>query len=259
MSQPTPTAFQQDGFRFNRPVMLGVLAFHMVLLALVAFAPLSQEDRQSRITPPTPLQMVTVELITPAVPLPMAATQAVPQVVSAAPAMVNQPRQRVAVFKPSAPIPSRAPAAAASPASNTSQSAMPTTSSATAITTQTAPVSGGGEKSSASASVASASPVAATGAETTTPPRFGAAYLNNPAPRYPAIARRMGQQGKVLLRVLVTPAGTAKEVRLYASSGSEALDDSAMAAVKRWRFVPARQGNNPVEAWVQVPIVFKLD
>jgi protein TonB len=90
------------------------------------------------------------------------------------------------------------------------------------------------------------------------PPRFNAAYLNNPPPAYPASARRMGEEGKVLLRVYVTAEGTAGEVRIQNSSGSPLFDDAATAAVRQWRFVPARQGENAVAAWVQVPIVFKL-
>lgn len=90
-------------------------------------------------------------------------------------------------------------------------------------------------------------------------PRFDAAYLNNPAPSYPRAARRMGAQGTVLLRVHVTAAGTAQEVRLQKYSGSSALDDAAIAAVRQWRFVPAKRGDEAVAAWVQVPMVFKLN
>ena len=60
----------------------------------------------------------------------------------------------------------------------------------------------------------------------------------------------MGEQGRVLLRVVVTAAGLAEQVELKASSGTERLDRAAIDAVKRWRFVPARQGDQPVAAWV---------
>lgn len=92
-----------------------------------------------------------------------------------------------------------------------------------------------------------------------TAPSFGAAYLKNPAPKYPSSARRNKEQGKVLLRVFVSGDGLAKQVQLYAGSGSSSLDDAAITAVKKWRFVPAKQGSETVEAWVQVPVVFKLD
>jgi periplasmic protein TonB len=91
------------------------------------------------------------------------------------------------------------------------------------------------------------------------PPRFDVAYLNNPAPVYPPIARRIGVQGKVLLRVHVSVEGDAIEVQIHDFSGSTSLDEAALKAVRRWRFVPARQGVEPVAAWVQVPINFKLN
>lgn len=92
-----------------------------------------------------------------------------------------------------------------------------------------------------------------------TPPRFDAAYLNNPAPAYPPLARRMGEQGRVLLRVLVSTVGAADRIELKQGSGSPRLDDAALEAVRRWRFVPARQGGEAVAAWVLVPISFNLE
>jgi len=90
-------------------------------------------------------------------------------------------------------------------------------------------------------------------------PRFDAAYLQNPAPAYPALSRRAGEKGKVLLRVVVRPDGTPESVELRQSSGASRLDDAALDAVRRWRFVPARQGNTPISAAVIVPIVFSLE
>jgi protein TonB len=90
-------------------------------------------------------------------------------------------------------------------------------------------------------------------------PRFDATYLQNPPPAYPALARRMKEQGKVLLRVFVTPDGAADRIELRKSSGSERLDNAALDTVRRWRFVPARQGDHPVSAWVIVPISFSLE
>jgi protein TonB len=91
------------------------------------------------------------------------------------------------------------------------------------------------------------------------PPRFDAAYLDNPVPAYPSLSRRMREQGRVVLRVLVTPAGSPERVELRASSGSVRLDGAALDTVKRWRFVPARQGADAVAAWVLVPISFALE
>ncbi|MCX7897218.1 MAG: TonB family protein [Rhodocyclaceae bacterium] len=89
-------------------------------------------------------------------------------------------------------------------------------------------------------------------------PRFDADYLENPRPAYPPLARRMGEEGKVVLRVLVSPEGLPIEISLHASSGSERLDRAAQEAVQRWKFIPARQGEVAVAASVLVPIIFSL-
>ncbi len=91
------------------------------------------------------------------------------------------------------------------------------------------------------------------------PPNFNANYLNNPAPAYPAISRRLGHQGKVVMRVLVNAGGSADQVEIRTNSGHDLLDQAALNAVRRWRFVPARQGDQAVAAWVLVPITFTLE
>lgn len=93
----------------------------------------------------------------------------------------------------------------------------------------------------------------------TTAPQFNAAYLNNPAPEYPSSARRMGETGRVILRVQVTASGLPSQVLILNSSGVDSLDEAALEAVQRWKFVPAKQGEMPVAAWVNVPIQFTLN
>lgn len=91
------------------------------------------------------------------------------------------------------------------------------------------------------------------------PPVFNAAYLRNPPPSYPLVARRNGEQGTVTLKVHVTREGAAASVAIEKTSGSAHLDDAALETVRTWRFVPARQGGQPVEAWVLVPVAFRLE
>ncbi len=93
----------------------------------------------------------------------------------------------------------------------------------------------------------------------TTPPQFGAAYLNNPRPAYPPAARKMGIQGLVMLKVLVSRSGNVLEMEVAQSSGYDLLDRTAMEAVKGWRFVPARRGDSAVDEWVQIPVAFHLN
>lgn len=90
-------------------------------------------------------------------------------------------------------------------------------------------------------------------------PKFGAAYLKNPPPDYPTLSRRVGEQGRVLLRVLVSEQGTPQSVELESGSGYSRLDQAALDAVKKWRFVPARKGSQAISAYVLVPLKFSLD
>jgi protein TonB len=91
------------------------------------------------------------------------------------------------------------------------------------------------------------------------PPRGDLAYLNNPSPVYPVFAKRAREQGVVMLRVRVDAAGKVEGIELHKSSGSERLDDAALAAVRRWRFVPARMGDRTVAGVAIVPIHFQLE
>ncbi|MBW8354340.1 MAG: energy transducer TonB [Pseudomonas sp.] len=91
-----------------------------------------------------------------------------------------------------------------------------------------------------------------------TPASASAAYLKNPAPEYPSLAQRRGWEGSVLLRVHVLASGKPGEIQIQKSSGRQQLDDAALAAVKRWSFVPAKQGDVAQDGWVSVPIDFKI-
>ena len=91
-----------------------------------------------------------------------------------------------------------------------------------------------------------------------TPPSASAAYLKNPAPEYPQMAQRRNWEGTVLLRVEVLASGKPGQIQIQKSSGRQMLDDAALAAVKRWSFVPAKQGDVAQAGWVSVPIDFKL-
>jgi len=90
-------------------------------------------------------------------------------------------------------------------------------------------------------------------------PSSDAAYLNNPKPGYPAISKRMGEQGKVVLRVLIGTDGLPQKVEISQSSGYERLDRQAQEAVMRWRFVPGKRNGVPEAMWNRVPINFVLE
>ncbi len=90
-------------------------------------------------------------------------------------------------------------------------------------------------------------------------PSASAAYLHNPPPAYPAMSRRLAEQGRVMVRVLIGTDGLPQKAELQAGSGYDRLDRAALDAVMRWRFVPGRRGDVPETMWVSVPIVFNLE
>jgi len=92
-----------------------------------------------------------------------------------------------------------------------------------------------------------------------TPPLGRTGYLNNPAPEYPDIALVRGWQGTTVLRVHVLPSGAPSEIQVQQSSGRDVLDKAAVAAVKRWTFVPAKRGSEAIAGWAVVPLEFRLD
>ncbi|HQQ75393.1 MAG TPA: TonB family protein [Pseudomonadales bacterium] len=83
--------------------------------------------------------------------------------------------------------------------------------------------------------------------------RYDADYLNNPAPSYPQLSRRLGEEGQVLVRVQVSADGKVLSVELKQSSGFERLDEAALKAVAKYRFTAIGHISSVV-----VPIKFNL-
>jgi len=84
-------------------------------------------------------------------------------------------------------------------------------------------------------------------------------YRINPPPSYPAIARKRGYQGIVVLEVLIDKQGKVIDLKIFSSSGYSILDKTAIASVKKWLFQPGMRGSNKIEMWVRVPIRFQLN
>ena len=91
-----------------------------------------------------------------------------------------------------------------------------------------------------------------------TPPRSDAAHLNNPKPVYPAVSRRLKEEGTVVLDVFIQTDGSVGDVRVKRSSGYPRLDEAALTAVRRWKYVPARRGSEPLALWHSQSLVFSL-
>lgn len=202
-------------------------------------------------TPPQPEPLTLVSL-PPMAPAPVTAKPEVspppPQPTPPKPQPKPAPRP---IAKPVAkPAPAPPPRPAAAPALQETTTAAPVNESKSASDHSPAPERDAvdarqTEKASANASA-------------TVSVDLNAAYRLNPAPDYPPIALRRGWEGTVRLRVTLDVQGHPSRVDLAASSGHPMLDESALAAVRRWRFRPATRLGEAVVATVEVPIVFKL-
>lgn len=172
----------------------------------------------------------------PTEPKPLPQVQPAPKPVAAPPAAPTVP-----VDTHPSPIPAAAEATA--PAESAPAPAAPAA----------APAANAGGTSGAPAT--SSAPSGPTGIEL---PSSHASYLNNPKPVYPAISKRLGEQGKVVLRVLIDTDGLPQKVEVKESSGFARLDRQAVDAVMRWRFVPGKRNGVPEAMWNLVPVNFVL-
>jgi len=198
------------------------IALHLAVLLY----PLAPKIGRMEIPPPATVLVRLVDTVVPPAPMPIPAAPAITPKPASAPMRERRavsPRPVIALqSEPAAPAASFSVPAAAPPAPATD--------------------------------VAPAMPAPAV-----TPVRFEAAYLHNPRPDYPPLSRRLGEEGKVLLRVRVSREGRPAAVDLEKSSNFARLDDAARSVVAHWRFVPARRGDEAIDATVIVPIVFRLE
>lgn len=90
-------------------------------------------------------------------------------------------------------------------------------------------------------------------------PSSDANYLNNPQPPYPPLSKRLGEQGRVMVRVHISADGIATRAEVQRSSGFARLDETAVQTVLRWRYVPGKRAGVPEAMWYIVPVTFVLD
>jgi protein TonB len=113
-------------------------------------------------------------------------------------------------------------------------------------------------QSTTASAIAAAAPAAAPRPPPIELPSSDARYLQNPRPRYPPISLRLREQGTVLVDVLVSEQGTARETKLQSSSGFFRLDNAALSTVRTWRFVPGKRDGVAQSMWFTVPITFQI-
>ena len=85
---------------------------------------------------------------------------------------------------------------------------------------------------------------------------FKPKLIKRVAPVYPELARKAGIQGTVVVRVLIGTDGNVEKAVIFKSIPM--LDEAALAAAKRFKFIPGRQRDKNVKVWMAIPFVFKL-
>ena len=90
-------------------------------------------------------------------------------------------------------------------------------------------------------------------------PSSSADYLNNPPPPYPPLSKKLGEQGKVIVRAFIDERGTATKAEIRTSSGYDRLDQAALQTVLKWRYAPGKRAGVPEAMWFNVPIHFVLE
>ncbi len=109
--------------------------------------------------------------------------------------------------------------------------------------------------------VAAAAPAVPAAAAAAAQPRTitsGVEYIQPPDVKYPAVSKRMGEEGKSIIRVLINEKGRAERAEVQKSSGSSRLDDAARQAVMRALFKPYMEDGKPMPVFAIVPINFQL-
>lgn len=78
-------------------------------------------------------------------------------------------------------------------------------------------------------------------------------------PKYPPAARAARYTGAVTLQVVVLTDGSVSDVKvLHCTRPKVGFEEAAMAAVKKWRFVPGRIGDDPAEVDLRFRLNFTL-
>jgi len=173
---------------------------------------------------------------------------------------------------PSDPLAMPQPTRAAVPTPAKAQIAPPTPPTPLAVATASpqpsslapAPVAASTATTAGDKANSTATPSASSAATVPSTPRLelpssDADYLNNPKPPYPPISKRMGEQGKVVIRTLIGTDGVAQDATIHQSSGFDRLDQAALATARRWRYVPGKRAGVAEAMWFNVPFNFVLE
>lgn len=93
---------------------------------------------------------------------------------------------------------------------------------------------------------------------TEAPPEIPPRQISESPFHYPEDLWDAGIEGETTLKVFVTSGGTVDSTQVETSSGHAAFDSAAVEGAHRLRFEPARRGDEPVGAWVLLPVQFDM-
>lgn len=235
------------------PKMLALLSILVCLLHMWLINWLLRPlEKPTSSTPP--LQM-EVSMVSVSAPIPNSTPKPVPPT----PPAPQPPEKKVEPKKPiTKPEPKKTPTVTqkspdAVPKKKIMEQASPP------VTAPTSPATDSKATTSPAAQTTDNNAVATAVDEKVTEPDFKAAYLHNPPPEYPSIARSRGWEGTVKLRVWVSAEGLPEKIEVEQSSGHEILDEDALEFVKKnYRFTPKKHGETAVAGTVIVPIKYYM-
>lgn len=89
-------------------------------------------------------------------------------------------------------------------------------------------------------------------------PKINSRYMSAFQPPYPPGKQRLGEEGVVVVRVLVGPDGRVKQVERISADDHAFYAATVQQALKKWRFTPATRDGVPVEGWREMTVRFEM-
>ena len=227
-------------FSRNTSIVLTVVAFHVAVLWAV------QSGLLKRVVEVVVPAEILVEFVTPASPPP--APRATPQ--------PKTPTKTVTTKQPTPPAPAPTPTVAPQPAPTPLAIAPSANTPAPSAATPTATAAT--QSNATGSSNVPAAPPAPPAPPKIELPSSDADYLNNTKPAYPAISKRLGEQGRVVVRVFIDADGQPSQASVKQSSGFDRLDQASVETALKWRYAPGKRAGVAQGMWFDVPLNWQL-
>ena len=227
-------------FSRNTSIVLTVVAFHVAVLWAV------QSGLLKRVVEVVVPAEILVEFVTPASPPP--APRATPQ--------PKTPTKTVTTKQPTPPVPAPTPTVAPQPAPT--PLAIAPSANTPAPSAATPAATAATQSNATGSSNVPAAPPAPPAPPKVELPSSDADYLNNAKPAYPAISKRLGEQGRVVVRVFIDADGQPSQASVKQSSGFDRLDQASVETALKWRYAPGKRAGVAQGMWFDVPLNWQL-